>query len=547
MRKCLASLALVASTFLQPLLAQPAAEHLRAHTVTLSSNEFEGRSPGTAGEEKTVRYLIEQFQQYGLEPGNPNGTYVQDVPLVGITSKTKLSFQAGGQTLEPTPAFEYVANSRRVQDRIAASGSDIVFVGYGVVAPEYDWDDFKDVDVRGKTVVMLINDPPVTRPDGKLDETIFRGAAMTYYGRWTYKYEIASAKGAAACVIIHETGPAGYPFAVVGSGAGREGFDLSAPGGNADRVGLEGWMTWDFSHQLFAAAGQDLAKLKAAAARRDFRPVPLEAKLDFVVENTIRDVASKNVVALLPGRDPQRRNEYLVYTAHWDHLGVDERLEGDQIFNGAMDNATGTAILLELARNFAALPDEKRPARSMIFLAVTAEEKGLLGSRFYAENPLYPLRQTIANINMDGANIYAPTRDIEVVGSGSTTIEDVAARVAARHGRVTQPDTQPEKGFFYRSDHFEFAKVGVPAFYPKAGREPLNREPEYIDRMRTEFTNLHYHKPSDEVQPHWDFEAVAQDARFVFEVGLELAQQREWPQWLPGSEFKSRRDAMLQQ
>jgi Zn-dependent M28 family amino/carboxypeptidase len=539
------ALAIASLSALPQIPAAPSPERLRAHTEVLASDAFEGRAPGTAGEEKTIEYLVEQFRRMGLRPGNPNGTYLQDVGLVGLTSKTSLTFRAGGQTLQPTTVYDYIALSRQVKERVAARDTEIVFVGYGVVAPEYGWDDFKGVDVKGKTVVMLINDPPVRTPDGKLDDAFFRGNAMTYYGRWTYKYEIASEKGAAACLIVHETGPAGYPFAVVGGSWGRENFDLHTADNNASRVGLEGWLTWDYAQQLFTAAGQDLGQLKAAAARRDFRPVALPAKLDFSVENKIRNVASKNVIALLPGSDSKLENEYVIYTAHWDHLGRDDRLSGDQIFNGAHDNASGTAVLLELARNFAELPEAERPRRSLIFLSVTAEEKGLLGSRYYAEHPLYPLTKTVANINMDGANFYAPTRDIEVIGSGSTTIEDLAAKIAAAHGRVTMPDTQAEKGFYYRSDHFEFAKVGVPAFYPKAGREPVDRPPDYIDKKRAEYIANHYHKVSDELGADWDFHAVAQDTQFLFDVGRAIANDPKWPEWKEGSEFKARRETML--
>ncbi|HEY0947855.1 MAG TPA: M28 family metallopeptidase [Opitutaceae bacterium] len=529
------------------VVAAPSPERLRERTTLLASDAFEGRAPGTAGEEKTIAYLTGEFQKIGLAPGNPDGTYIQNVPLVGITSRTTASFRAGKQTLTPTLITDYIGLSRRVMPNVEVKDSDLVFVGYGVVAPEFGWDDFKGVDVRGKTVVMLINDPPV--PDaahpGKLDDAIFKGRTMTYYGRWTYKYEIASERGAAACIIIHETGPAGYPFAVVSGSWGRENFDLRSPDGNASRVAWEGWITHDVAQKLFSAAGQDLAQLKAAAARRDFHPVALEAKATLTAKNTVRDVASKNAVALLPGRDATLKNEYVIYSAHWDHLGRDPKLSGDQIFNGASDNASGTAVLLEIAQTLAALPAAERPARSLLFLAVTAEEKGLLGSRYYAENPLYPLTQTVANINMDGANHIAPTRDIEIIGSGATTIEDLASEIAAASGRVLKPDTQPEKGFYYRSDHFEFAKVGVPAFYPKTGREPVGKVDDYIDQKRAEYTTNDYHKVSDEVKPDWDFGAMAQEVDFLVSVGRKLADTPAWPEWKPGSEFKARRDAML--
>jgi len=532
---------------LSSVAVEPSTARLRRHTTTLSSDAFEGRGPGTSGEETTVRYLADQFAAMGIAPGNPDGTYFQDVGLVGIYSDTKLTFRGEAITISPVRINECITWSRRATERITTQGSEVVFLGYGVNAPEFDWDDFKGIDLRGKTIVVLVNDPPVpasANPE-MLDDAVFKGRAMTYYGRYDYKFETASARGAAACLIVHETGPAGYPFAVLTGSMSRENFGLDAPDGHANRVGLEGWITRDFAERLFAAGGHDFAALKAAAGRRDFQPVPLGLTLDYTVENTVRHISSRNVVGLLPGSDPALRDEYLVYTAHWDHLGRDDRLVGDQIFNGALDNASGSAVLLELAHLFADLPTDERPRRSILFLSVTAEERGLLGSRYYAENPLHPLERTVANINMDGANIYAETRDIENIGSGATTIEDLAAAVAASHGRELLPDSQSEKGFYYRSDHFEFAKVGVPAFYPKAGRIALYEDEDYIDRKRQEFTALHYHKVSDEVGPEWSFAGVAQDTVFLFEVGQAIADGDTWPEWKAGSEFKARRDAML--
>ena len=526
--------------------SQPSTERLREHTAILSSDEFEGRSPGTPGETKTVAYLAEQFENMGLQPGNPDGTYFQDVGLVGIQSSTTLNFRHGDETISPELINDYIAVSRRTMPHLAAFRSDVVFLGYGVRAPEFDWDDFKGIDVKGKTIVVLVNDPPVPHPEDpkRLDPTVFKGRAMTYYGRYDYKYETASALGAAACLIVHETGPAGYPFAVLTGSLNRENFGLDAEDGHADRVGLEGWITRDFAEDLFAATGHSFAELKAAAARRDFQPVELGLSLDYVVANQVRHIKSRNVVAKLPGGDPSLADEYVIYTAHWDHIGRDPRLEGDQIFNGALDNASGSAMLLEIAREFATAP-AGAPSRSLLFLAVTAEERGLLGSRYYAENPLYPLTQTVANINMDGANIYAPTRDIEIIGSGSNSLEEIAATVAADQGRVLTADTQPEKGYYYRSDHFEFAKVGVPALYAKAGRQPLYEAEDYIDKKRAAFLTHHYHKVSDEIADDWNFDGVAQDATFLHAVGAAVANSNEIPSWYEGSEFKARRDAMM--
>jgi Zn-dependent M28 family amino/carboxypeptidase len=368
---------------------------------------------------------------------------------------------------------------------------------------------------------------------------------MTYYGRWTYKYEIAAAKGAVACLIVHETGPAAYPFAVVVGSRSRENFEISTPDHNAGHVAMEGWLTVDAARKLFTAAGKDYDALKAKAATREFQPVVLGAKASFTVENTLRNVASKNVVALLPGSDPKLRNEYLIYTAHWDHLGRDPRLKGDQIYNGAADNAAGVAVLLELAQAFQALPPAQRPKRSILFLSVTAEEKGLLGSRYYVQEPLYPLAQTLADINMDGANQFGRTSDMTTIGFGATTIDDIGIAVAREQGRTMLPDPHPEHGSYYRSDHFEFAKVGVPAYYAGSGRTYIGMPADFGEKLIQDYIAHDYHKVSDEVKPGWTFEGAAQDTEFLLEVGLRVANGDTWPEWRPGNEFKAKRDAMM--
>ncbi|HTO05218.1 MAG TPA: M28 family peptidase [Opitutus sp.] len=527
-------------------MAAISSESILARTKILSSDEFEGRSPGSAGEEKTVEYLINEFKKTGLQPGNPDGTYVQEVPLVGITSNVDATFHAGRETITFQPMTEFTASSPRLTEQVAVNASDIVFVGYGVVAPEYHWDDYKGMDVRGKTLLMLVNDPPVIDPATRqLDPEVFKGNAMTYYGRWTYKYDIAAKKGAAAVLVIHETGPAGYPFAVLGTGWGREGFDLVTPDRNQSRAAVEGWVTASALQRLLTASGQDFETLKAAAVQRDFKPVALGAKATFAVENSFREVASKNVLAKLQGSDPAHRDEYLVYTAHWDHLGRDPRLKGDQIYNGAADNAAGIAVLLELAEAFVELPPKERPKRSILFLAVTAEEKGLLGSRYYAQNPLYPLNQTLASINMDGANQFGPTRDMTTIGFGASTIDDIGVAVAASQGREMKPEIHPEHGYYYRSDHFEFAKVGVPAYYPKSGALFIGQPADFGEKLIQDYLANRYHKVGDEVQPNWTFEGAAQDTEFLLKVGLEIANSPHWPQWREGNEFKARRDAMM--
>ena len=523
----------------------PSAARILAHTTILASDDFEGRAPGTPGEDKTVAYLSDEFKKLGLAPGNPDGAYTQDVPLVGITTRANLSFTVAGKPFDLALVNDYLANTTRVVDRIQIPNTDLVFVGYGVVAPEFDWDDYKGLDVRGKTVVMLVNDPPVTDASGQLDPTVFGGKAMTYYGRWTYKYEIAAAKGAAGCLIVHETVAASYPFAVLVGSNTRENFELATPDNNADHVAMDGWLTHDAAIRLFAAAGHDYEALKKAAARRDFQPVAFDAQVSFDITNDLRRVASKNVIAKLEGADPTLKNEYVIYTAHWDHLGRDPRLTGDQIYNGAGDNASGVAVLLEIARTFAALPSDQRPKRSLLFLSVTAEEKGLLGSRYYAQNPLYPLERTLAAINMDGANQFGRTTDMVTIGFGASTIDDIGIAVAKEQGRTMLPEKHPEFGSYYRSDHFEFAKVGVPAYYAESGTLFEGESPEFGEKLIENYIANDYHKPSDEVKPEWTFEGAAQDAAFLFEVGRRIANSDTWPTWRPGNEFKSRRDAML--
>jgi Zn-dependent M28 family amino/carboxypeptidase len=513
----------------------------------LSSDEFEGRAPGTPGEEKSVAYLQDAFTKLGLLPGNPDGTFIQGVPMVGIISTTSATFNVGGRTLSPAIINDYVAISRHLDPEVKVNASDIVFVGYGVVAPEYGWNDYKGVDVRGKTVVMLINDPPVRDPKdpSKYDDTMFKGKAMTYYGRWTYKYEQASAMGAAACLIIHETGPAGYPYAVVAGSFGRENFSLETPDGNAHRVAVEGWMTLPFAKSLLAAAGFDFDTLKAAAVRRDFVPVDLKIAANISVANKVRKLASRNVVAKLEGRDPKVKDEYVIYSAHWDHLGRNPKLKGDQIFNGAWDNGSGIAAFLEIAREYTTLPEADKPRRSILFIAVTAEEQGLLGSEYYGGHPLYPLTKTLANINMDGMQNVGYARNMEGVGYGNSTLDDIAVAVLKTEDRVLTPETGPEAGHFYRSDHFEFAKVGVPAFYVNYGHDIIGQPAGYGQMRYDEFYAKDYHKVSDEIKPWWDLRGGAQDADVLFQIGLIVADADTWPTWKDGCEFKARREAML--
>ena len=524
------------------------ADDLMRHIRTLASDQFEGRAPGTKGEQLTVGYLAAAFQQMGLKPGNPDGTYVQRVPLAGITATdVSVSYRAGEKRTDLAFPGEAVVWTKRFVPVINVPDSELVFVGYGVVAPEYGWDDFKGVDVRGKTIVILINDPPVPDPSDplKLDDKMFKGPAMTYYGRWTYKYEIAAKQGASAAIIVHETGPAGYPWAVVEGSNSRENFDLQSADWNMSRVAVEGWITLDKAKQLFAAAGKDFDQLKRSALRRDFKPVPLGAKASFGFRNTLRGVSSQNVIAKLEGADPKLRNEYVIYAAHWDHLGRNTALAGDQIFNGARDNASGVATLLELAEAFTKLKTALR--RTILFLSVTAEEKGLLGARHYAAHPLYPLRRTLADFNIDSANPWGRTRDVNVIGFGQSTLEDLLRDAARAKGRTLTPDAEPEKGRYYRSDHFEFAKVGVPGLYLQSGVQFIGKPQEFGRQKIDAYTANDYHKVTDEIKADWDLSGAADDARLLFEVGLRVANGASYPQWKAGSEFKARREEMLKQ
>ena len=486
------------------------------------------------------------FKKMGLAAGNIDGTYIQDLPLVGITAtNTKpLTIAGGGKTTTFRWRDDVVAWTKRMADTASIENSELIFAGYGVTAPEFNWDDFKGVDVKGKTILVLINDPQVPDPSdsSKLDAALFNGKAMTYYGRWTYKFEEGSRRGAAGILIVHESGAAGYPFSVV-QGNLRERFDLVAPDKNMGRASIEGWLTLDATRKLLAQAGQDFDALKKQALTRDFRPVPLKLRASLGIRNTMRTIESKNVLARLEGSDPQLRDEYVVYTAHWDHLGEGAPVRGDKIYNGALDNASGVASVLEIARGFTTVMP--RPKRSILFLMIGAEEQGLLGSQHYAEQPIYPLAKTLANINFDGINQWGRTKDITVIGMGASDLDDYLRDAAAEQGRTLRPDPESEKGFYYRSDHFNFAKQGVPALYTDTGVDFVGKPAEYSQQKRDEYTNNDYHAPSDEIKPDWDLTGAIDDVQLLFTVGYRVANAEKFPEWKPGNEFKATRDAML--
>jgi Zn-dependent M28 family amino/carboxypeptidase len=512
----------------------------------LASDEYEGRAPGTKGEELTVRFLEEEFKKLGLKPGNADGTYVQKVPLVGITAANTqpLTIAGGGKKQTFKWADDVVAWTKHVADGASIRNSELVFAGYGVEAPEFKWDDFKDVDISGKTLIVLVNDPQVPDPadPSKLDAKTFNGNAMTYYGRWTYKFEEGARKRAAGVLIVHETGPAGYPFSVV-QGNLREKFDLVTPDKNMGRSAIEGWITLETAKKILGMAGQDFDALKKQALTREFRPVPLKLTASLGVRNTMRTLDSRNVVAKLEGSDPALKDEYIVYTAHWDHLGVGAPVKGDAIYNGALDNASGVSQLIEIAGAFGRA--QPQPRRSIVFLMVTAEEQGLLGSQYYSVAPVYPLAKTLANINIDGINQWGRTRDITVVGMGASDLDDYLRDAANQQGRTLRPDPEPEKGFYYRSDHFNFAKQGVPALYTDTGVEFIGKPSEYSRQKRDEYTENDYHAPSDEVKSDWDLSGAVEDAQLLYTVGYRIANAEKFPEWKPGNEFRAKRQEML--
>ncbi len=521
-------------------------EAVLQHTRTLSSDEFEGRAPGTKGEDLTVAYIEDQFKKIGLEPGNTDGTYVQKVPLVGITAdpNVTLTFKRGSKEQALRFKDDFVAWTKRVVLEAKLDSSDLVFAGYGIQAPEFDWDDFKGADVKGKTLVVLVGDPPVPDPANTkgLDPKMFGGKAMTYYGRWTYKYEVGAKLGAAGVLIVHETGPAGYPFSVV-QGKVTEQFDLAAPDKNMGRSAVEGWITLDQAKRLFTLAGKDYDALKAAALSPTFRPVPLSVSASITLHNKLRMIESRNVIAKLEGSDPTHKDEYVIYTSHWDHFGIGPEVAGDKIYHGALDNATGVGGLIELARAFKKL--RVLPKRSILFLALTAEEQGLLGSTYYALDPIYPLAKTLAVINMDGLNVYGKTRDITVEGLGNSELDDYAEQVAKEQGRVLKPDPMPEKGSYYRSDHFPFARQGVPALASGSGIDYIGKPEDYGRMKREMYTANDYHMPSDVIKPDWDMSGAVQDLQYYWMVGYLVAQAEKYPEWKPASEFRARREAQL--
>lgn len=531
---CLVALPAAAKT--APKVPAISVETMKEVTRVLSSDEFEGRAPGTPGEEKTLAYLVEQFEAAGLQPGN-KGSWLQEVPLVEITGSnfSPLTVTGKGAPLSFASGKDFVANSYRAVPRTTISQSDLVFVGYGINAPEKGWNDYAGLDMRGKIAVILINDPDNDAPEvGGL----FNGKAMTYYGRWTYKYEEAARQGAAGALIVHDTYPAAYGWNVVeSSNTGPQAFAQTADDG-ASETQVNGWIQKGVAETIFAAAGQDFAQLSAAAKRKGFKAVPLGLKADLSFDNAVRRFASKNVVGLLPGRT--HPDEYVLYSAHWDHLGrCKPNAAGDDICNGAIDNATGTAALVALAK---AHKQAGAPPRSLVFLAVTAEESGLLGSEYYGANPIFPLAQTVGGVNMDALSLAGPAKDVTVVGGGKSELDAYLARVLKAEHRTQTPDPKPQNGYYYRSDHFSLAKRGVPMFYVDGGEDLIEGGKAAGEAYAKDYTDNRYHGPDDEFDPAWDWSGALADLRVYYRLGRVLAESAAWPNWLPGDEFRRVRD-----
>lgn len=513
------------------------ADSLKLHVAELSDDSFQGRKPFTEGETKTIKYLQKQFANAGLEPGN-DSSYLQEVPMVNIQttadSTMKVTSPKGDFTLKGFD--DYVIWTDKITDKVSLNNNEVVFAGYGVVAPEHNWNDYEGLDVKGKIVLVMVNDPGFAAGDTSL----FRGKTMTYYGRWTYKFEEAARQGAKGCLIVHTTEGASYPFSVVQNNWNASKLRLDDRGKPNKYTDLNGWISLPAAQKLVAAAGMDTSSFFALADKRGFKPVPLNLKLSTSMKVKTTFNKSYNVIGKITGT--KRPDEVIIYSSHWDHLGIGKPDEtADSIYNGAFDNASGTAGLIELARAFKSL---KTPSeRTIIFLSVTSEEQGLWGSAYYAQNPVYPASKTVANINIDGINPFEKTKDIIIVGKGQSELEDYLKEEAEKAGRVIAFETHPEAGYYYRSDHFNFAKVGIPALYTSKGVDVIGKEAGYGKKAEEEYREKNYHRPSDEYDPAtWTFAGGIEDLKLLFLVGKRLAFEEKMPVWKEGSEFKAIRE-----
>jgi Zn-dependent M28 family amino/carboxypeptidase len=512
-------------------------ELIRAHVRYLSHDLLEGRGPATRGDRLAQTYIATQMEALGLEPGAPGSGWFQPFDVVGVTSRCPetIAFSRGAERAELRFKEEYVAFSGVQSPEAQVAGAEVVFVGYGILAPEFEWDDFKGADLKGKVLLIMNNDP-------EDDPSLFAGRTRLYYGRWDYKYEMAARLGAAGAIIIHTTPSAGYPWQVVQTSWTGEQFALPAEGG--PEVPVKAWATEEASRRIARLGGHDLDALRAAAQKREFRPVPLGVTLSVTLANDVRRKQTANVIGRLPGRDPALAKEAVIYTAHHDHLGIKEGAGADVICNGAQDNATGVATLLAAARAMTALP--QRPRRNVLFAAVAAEEAGLLGSKYLAAHPPLPPGRLAANINVDNPlNVWGRTKDVVAIGLGKSDLDLAVQALAAMQGRVVVPDPHPDRGHFYRSDQFSLAKIGVPAAYLSSGTDVIGRPPGWGAAKREEYTAKDYHQPSDELRADWDFTGSAEDARLVFHLGVRLANAPRMPAWRPGDEFEAARKKAL--
>uniref|UniRef100_UPI00404879F0 M28 family metallopeptidase n=1 Tax=Algoriphagus sp. TaxID=1872435 RepID=UPI00404879F0 len=510
---------------------------LEPNLIRLSSDEFLGRMPFTAGEEMTTQFLESKFKEMGLEPGNGD-SYFQEVPMVSIVSRPQqtIAFEGPQGAIQGAGLNDFVLWTQRTDSLVRIQDAEVVFAGFGIVAPEYGWDDYKNLDVKGKIVVVLINDPGF----GSDDPTFFKGNTMTYYGRWTYKYEEAARQGALGCFIVHNTIPAGYGFNVIQNSWNASKLYLDDRGQEAYKLGFEGWITLPFAKQLFDKMGKNDSEILQKARKIDFQGFTTEMVLNTSIAVEANYNVSKNVVAKITGK--KAPEEVIVYTAHWDHLGIGKADEtGDSIYNGALDNASGTAALLALAKAF---KTDAQPDRTVVFLSVTAEEQGLWGSAYYAQQPIYPKEKTVANINMDGINPYGKMKDVSVIGVGQSEMEDLLDEELKKLGRYAAPEPNPVAGYYFRSDHFNFAKIGIPALYFGTGIDHVEKGKEYGKQLQDEYTAVYYHKPADSYDPkRWNLDGAVDDVQLLYQVGRNLANSARWPGWKEGSEFKAIRDS----
>ena len=514
------------------------ADYMRDIIVEISDDSYEGRGPGSAGDEKARQYLVAEMESLGLEPGAADGGWQQEFDLVGVTAEQPptWTFETSDDSMTLKQWDQYIVHSGVQKDKAVIEDAELVFVGYGIQAPEYDWDDFKDADLEGKVLVIMNNDPD-------WDPELFAGETRLWYGRWDYKYLSAARQGAVGAIIIHTQPSAGYPFQVVQTSWTGEQFEL--PAGDEPRNQMMAWLTEDTARDLIAMGGFDLDELREAAYNRDFEPVPLGITTSLAMDVDVRRVSTANVLGLIPGSDPELSDEVVIYTAHHDHLGIGTpNEEGDAIYNGAMDNASGVAQVLAIAKAIKALPEA--PRRSILVAMVGAEEQGLLGSKWYAAHPTFPPGKIAANLNYDGGNIWGHTHDVTFIGLGKSSIDQIVTMVAEEQGRVVKPDQFADRGYFYRSDQFSFAKIGVPAMYLDTGTDFVDRPPEWGREQVDHYTDVNYHQPTDEYDASWNFDGMIEDARLGFWTGLAIANADEMPSWAPGDEFEAARIEALE-